>query len=252
MTKQRDSQFTMQTGANKMSNEDGSFKTIIDHTGRRRRVLRDGMRYRARGLLMMDSQPRDMRPPARRSLVRDGYNRPHGLSQPGFRRLNESDMPVLAREALANARQRTADSYAEYDRILRDSWRNPNPGLGGDHSSTGVGERGSTGAPGRQIEGTPLTDDGWPSVFRRGRDGDADRRRYEEGPRDEDDDNADNDREETEQEINQNTATHPESSGPLHGVDATSFAQMMRDHQNKMVDIYRQLDHELTQKWRQS
>jgi hypothetical protein len=54
--------------------------------------------------------------------------------------------------------------------------------------------------------------------------------------------------EENAEDIVRNAATHTESA--RHRDHRT--AQMMRDHQNEMADIYDKLDHDLSQAWRRS
>jgi hypothetical protein len=49
------------------------------------------------------------------------------------------------------------------------------------------------------------------------------------------------------EDIVRNAATHTESARRR---DHRTVAQMMRDHQNKMADIYEKFDHELSEKWR--
>jgi hypothetical protein len=54
------------------------------------------------------------------------------------------------------------------------------------------------------------------------------------------------------EEIVENNSRHYENRPPHRRVDAASIAQQMSDHQERMADIYNKLDHELTEKWRQS
>jgi hypothetical protein len=49
------------------------------------------------------------------------------------------------------------------------------------------------------------------------------------------------------EDVVRNAATHTESACRR---DHRTVAQMMRDHQNKMADIYEKFDHELSEKWR--
>jgi hypothetical protein len=56
-----------------------------------------------------------------------------------------------------------------------------------------------------------------------------------------------------EDEIEEHVSSHHEGMGRnRRRVDHRTVAQMMRDHQNKMTDIYDKLDHELSEAWRRS
>jgi DnaJ-class molecular chaperone len=55
------------------------------------------------------------------------------------------------------------------------------------------------------------------------------------------------------EEAERNTETHHEGLGRnRRRVDHRTVQQAMRDHQNKMADIYDKLDHELSETWRRS
>jgi hypothetical protein len=55
-----------------------------------------------------------------------------------------------------------------------------------------------------------------------------------------------------EESAERNAETHHEGLGRNRRVDHRTVAQMMRDHQNKMADIYDKFDHELSEAWRRS
>jgi DnaJ-class molecular chaperone len=59
------------------------------------------------------------------------------------------------------------------------------------------------------------------------------------------------DYEESAEEVERNAETHHEGLGRnRRRVDHSTAEQMMRDHQNKMIEIYKKLDHELSETWR--
>jgi hypothetical protein len=103
-------------------------------------------------------------------------------------------------------------AHADYQRELCDSWKKP-VGFGGDPSITGAGEHGQQGSR----EGDPCMRDGLAGVLRMGAAG-----LYCDIGDDEPDDASDN----------------------------RSVQQIIRDHQERMSDVYAAHDAEISQAWR--
>ncbi len=202
------------------------------------------------------------------------------FNRPGYRILVGDDA----------GRQAVADARAAYLRDLQNSWHSP--GFGGDPSITGQGEHGRRDQPGdicmingfsghlRMVNGKLqcVPDDACTDAKRGRRDEDDDDvvkrtsdARRNNGDEKEcpacastgiDDDGepcpvchgegmVPADYEDDPDEIARNTQTGIEGLGARR-TDSRSLAQMMRDHQDKMADIYDNLDRELRERWRQS
>jgi hypothetical protein len=255
-------------------NRNSDFEIITTRDGRRVRILRDGARYRVGGVQMMDSA-------RARPRITDGAGKTGtGLHQPGFR--------LLSNDAAAAAKAR---AYAAYEQSLRDAWRGDAVGEDevGAVCTVRNGEFPlDFGSPGhiRMYKGKPTCVPDNPrrkaDAKRRRRDEDDDddvvkrtsdvRRRRTDAAADKDypecagtglDDNLEEcqvchgegtvpaDNESDEAETFENTQTHHEGLGARH-TDSRSIKQMMRDHQNKMADVYDELDQELSETWRRS
>jgi hypothetical protein len=198
---------------------DDDFETVLDHNGRRVRILKDGGRYRVP--LMF----RDGINPSLTSMQRSVASR-HQLDdqelascRPGFR---YGQRPAADRQAMADAK---AKIYAQYDAEISRQYLTP-PGL---DPRTGAGSCGPRQEP---PEGSLCTRNGWPGVWRRDDDGkmvcditaaagraDA-KAQLRSRPPDEDEDDETTD-------------------------DSRSVAQIAADHKVRMQRLYDELDREL-------
>jgi hypothetical protein len=207
-----------------------------------KKCLKDGRTYRAGPVTLMDSaMQRDMRNFDR---VTDLHDSKYGLHRPGFRQLSDSN--TGSRLWLDARRKAIEAAYAVYDADLANSYKNP---------PTGADERQAIG----QRAGDLCTVGGKPDVRTDAAPASAERLCPDcDGSGDIDGKECDtcggtgmvdDDYVENAQDIVRNAATHTESARRR---DHRTVAQMMRDHQNKMADIYNKLDYELSEKWRRS
>jgi hypothetical protein len=193
-----------------------------------RGVLRDGARLRV-PLTLMDAASDPMqRAVARESLrVTDGQGGVTGLHRPGFR-LAATDARKITRhdprgseevvweEEEHGTERQSSGAMRARDAAYRDYKKYLN-----DAWKTPVGfggdpsiSFGERGSVGQREGGTGMLDC-----------------------------------EENAEDIVRNAARHTESA---HRRDYHTPEQMMRDHQNKMADIYSKLDHELSEAWRRA
>jgi hypothetical protein len=208
-------------------------------------VLRDGQRLRV-PLTMMDGIDPVQNAIARESLrVTDGAGGTVGLHRPGFRIAADdarkrtahydpkgrmrgySETEIDKEEDEESTKRKTSDAicdaYADYERDLATAWRGSHADAATERTcpdcdGTGVVAYGAEQCKTCSGTGTVPAD-------------------YEESAED----------------AELNAETHHEGLGRnQRRVDHRTIEQRMRDHQNKMTDIYDKLDHELSEKWSRS
>jgi hypothetical protein len=208
------------------------FETVLDHNGRRVRILKDGGRYRVP--LMF----RDGINPSLTSLQRSVASR-HQLSdaelascRPGFR----YGARTVDRQALSDAK---AKAYALYDAEISRQYLMPE-GFGGDPPIIGAGSHGPIG----QREGDVCTVRGPEFAESFGSPGHL---RLRHGQLVCVPDNAgDAQRDATARRARPD----PDADADEDDDDRRSVAQAASDHQQRMARIYDALDQELAEAWR--
>jgi hypothetical protein len=198
---------------------DDDFETVLDHNGRRVRILKDG------GRCHVPLMFRDGVNPALTSMQRSVASR---------RQLSDAELASCRPGFRYGGRRAAADRqalYDAYDKEISDAYLKP-LGFGTDPALTGAGSRGPRQEP---PAGSPCTKNGWPGAWRRDDGGQmvcditaagrADAKAQLRSRIDPDEDEEEDD-------------------------DRPSVAQATSDHQQRMARLYDSYDAELRERWR--
>jgi len=234
-------------------------RNLTDDAFDERGLLKPGRSYRV-PVMLMDGAPRDLHQHSRRpGRVSSADGDRLGLHRPGWR-VPAQDRDAQQRYVISDsARQRLADSRAEYENRLVNAWRGNDAPPYGAYPFSAANEGKSCTIDGRA--GTLVKRGNWLVCVANKNDDDDDvvretsdarSRRKPEPPEDDSDpeddyDESDDDYETSAEQITHNVATHTETTARH---DSRSVDQMMKDHSAKMEDLYRARDRELESQYR--